>query len=177
MHSSQDPLITLRMIFWYFTLLVLKITFLSALLLFQSLGTVPLLVGSRLTLMEPPKGALGHSGCGGIFKTCQGFVKGCFSAYLGICSAFEAEIMGLILAIEAGHQFNWNTLWVKTDSIFVLWALESKTLHVPWIIINRWIRALCFSEQLKLTISHIFLEGNCVADKLAISATVPGTLN
>ena len=40
------------------------------------------------------RGAPGHSGCGGIFRTCRGFIKGSFTWYLGIKFAFEAEIMG-----------------------------------------------------------------------------------
>ena len=56
------------------------------------------------------RGTPGHAGCGGIFRTCRGFIKGSFSYYLGINFAFESELMGFILAIEIAYNWNWYNL-------------------------------------------------------------------
>ena len=73
------------------------------------------------------KGALGHAGCGGIFCTCRGFVKGIFSFYLDIKFAFEAELTGLILAKEVVAKYNWNNLWVESDSEFIVNAFKCRS--------------------------------------------------
>ena len=56
------------------------------------------------------RGTPGHAGCGGIFRTYRGFIKGSFSYYLGINFAFEVELMGFILAIEIAYNWNWYNL-------------------------------------------------------------------
>ena len=42
----------------------------------------------------------------GFFCTSHAFVKGSFSVYIGIKFSFEAELTGLILAIEIAYKFN-----------------------------------------------------------------------
>ena len=66
------------------------------------------------------RGSPGKAGCGGIFRTCRWFIKGCFSLILGIRLAFEAKVMGFILAIEFAYKSKWKNLWVETDS-HTLW--------------------------------------------------------
>ena len=51
-------------------------------------------------------GSPSPAGRGGIFRTCRGFTKCCFSLGIGICCAFEAEMMALIIATEKAFEFN-----------------------------------------------------------------------
>ena len=88
------------------------------------------------------KGAPGRSGCGGIIRTCRGFVKECFSVCLGIRYAFEAELFRFITAMEIANEFGWNDLWLKTDSSYVVLHVKNNSHRVPWKFRNRWIRAL-----------------------------------
>ena len=53
----------------------------------------------KVNIDDATHGSPGHSGYNGIFRTCRGFVKSCFSIYLGKKFAFEAEMMGLILTL------------------------------------------------------------------------------
>ena len=55
-------------------------------------------------------GAPGPSGCGGIFRTYRGFVKGCSSIAVDDRFAFEAELHAFIITIEKAVEFNWNNL-------------------------------------------------------------------
>ena len=71
------------------------------------------------------RGAPGRSGCGGVFRTSRGFVKGCFSVFLGIKYAFEAELTGKITVIEFAEKYNWNCLWFECDSIYVVNLLRT----------------------------------------------------
>ncbi|KAK2662084.1 hypothetical protein Ddye_000658 [Dipteronia dyeriana] len=48
-------------------------------------------------------GSPGPSGCGGIFRNCRRFVKGCFVVPLGVMYAFEVELLAVFKAIEFAH--------------------------------------------------------------------------
>ena len=130
---------------------------------------------TKVNIDGAAKGAPGKAGCGGIFRNCRGFIKGCFSFHLGIRFAFEAEIMGFIMALEFAHQFDWNNLWVETDSSYVALLFKNQSHQVPWVFRNRWIRALKYAKELNTRVSHTFREGNCVADKLAALALASET--
>lgn len=51
-------------------------------------------------------GSPGMASCGGIFWTYRGFCKGCFKHPVGIAFAFEAELMGVMSAIEYAKLYN-----------------------------------------------------------------------
>ena len=115
------------------------------------------------------KRALGHSGCGGIFRNCRGFSKGCFLKYL----AFEAELVGFIVAIEIAKKFNWSPLWIKTDSSYVVSIFLTGSLKVPREVRSRWSKALSDAKTLHVHVSQIYREENCVADKLVSLSSTP----
>ena len=73
----------------------------------------------KCNIYESTLGSLGRNGCGGIFRTCHSFTKGCFAWSLGFGFAFETKIMAFILAIEKAHEFGWSSLWVESDSLYV----------------------------------------------------------
>ncbi|GMN53285.1 hypothetical protein TIFTF001_022429 [Ficus carica] len=53
-------------------------------------------------------GSPGIAGYGGIFQTYRGFCKGCFAKPLGVLYAFEAELYGVITAVEYAIRFQWT---------------------------------------------------------------------
>ena len=65
------------------------------------------------------RGSTVVAGCGGIFKNCRGFVKGCFSILLVNGFAFEAELLSCLTVIEKAKEMSWDFLWVEIDSIYV----------------------------------------------------------
>ncbi|KAK3229339.1 hypothetical protein Dsin_001220 [Dipteronia sinensis] len=75
---------------------------------------------------EAAFGSPGLTGCAGVFRTCRGFVKGCFAIPLGVCFAFEAELAAAIHAIDA-WTFGWCRLWLESDSTFVVDTLRSRS--------------------------------------------------
>ena len=54
----------------------------------------------KVNVDDSAKGALGGIVSTGVFRTCRGFVKGCFVADMGVGYALEAEIWAVIIAIE-----------------------------------------------------------------------------
>ena len=45
-------------------------------------------------------GGLGLAGCVGVFHTYRDFINGCFAILLGVCFAFEDELVVVVHAIE-----------------------------------------------------------------------------
>ncbi|KAK3226250.1 hypothetical protein Dsin_006112 [Dipteronia sinensis] len=49
----------------------------------------------------------GTRGCGGVFRNCRAFVKGCFAVPLGQVFGFEAELLAASMAIN----YVWQNMW------------------------------------------------------------------
>ncbi|XP_039683793.1 uncharacterized protein [Medicago truncatula] len=79
--------------------------------------------------------------CGGVFRDSRRTFLGGFTSNLGIVSVFQAEIMGLILAMEYASSNSWTRLWLESDSSSVLaeiYIKEIMRLHgVPSSIVSK----------------------------------------
>ena len=109
----------------------------------------------------------GLAGCGGVFRTHRGFFKGGFAFHLGMAFAFESELMGVIKAIDFAVLYNWTSIWLESDSTYVVYLLTNRFRKVPWSLKSRWIRCLQTIDSINFRVSHIFREGNRVADDLS----------
>ncbi|PRQ35239.1 putative ribonuclease H-like domain, reverse transcriptase zinc-binding domain-containing protein [Rosa chinensis] len=76
------------------------------------------------------------------------------------------EVMAVIKAIELAWVRDWKHVWLKVDSSLVLNFLQSPDL-VPWQLHIEWGNCLYRISQMQFQSSHIFREGNRVADALA----------
>jgi hypothetical protein len=85
---------------------------------------------------------------------------------LGISFAFHAELLGVMNAIEIAHEKGWWNLWLETDSLMVTLAYKSSSM-VPWMLRNRWNNCMVMIKDMNFILSHIYREGNALADKLA----------
>ena len=92
---------------------------------------------------------------------------GCFIHHMGRGVAFEAELLAAIMGIEMAHAQGWTRLWLETDSTYVWGLLQQRSLTVPWRFRNRWLSALSLIQDMDFRVSHIYREGNSVADALA----------
>lgn len=108
----------------------------------------------------------GTSSCGGVFRNVEADCIGCFSEPLGVSTSFIAEMHGVMRATEIAKVKQWLNLWLETDSSLVVHAFKSKN-QVPWQIRNRWSNALVIIRSMNFVVTHIFREGNQVADSLA----------
>jgi hypothetical protein len=91
---------------------------------------------------------------------------GCFAVNLGHSSSFEAELNGVMFAIEIARYKRWSNLWIEADSKLAALAFKNSSF-VLWKLKNRWLNWLASARSLNVIVSHIFREGNCCADKLA----------
>jgi ribonuclease HI len=74
---------------------------------------------------------------------------------------------GAIRAIEIAFQNQWPNLWIELDSSSVVAAFNNPDKPVAWCLRNRWKNALFMTSQMNFMMSHIYREGNQVADLLA----------
>jgi ribonuclease HI len=109
----------------------------------------------------------GNAACGGIFRNHEAeFVYG-FAEPLGDTTAYIVELSGAIKATEIAYQIQWNNLWIESDSSCVVAAFQDRNNPVAWCLRNRWKNALFMTSQMNFMVSHIYREGNQVADLLA----------
>lgn len=107
-----------------------------------------------------------NSACGIIFRDWKADCLLCVSENLVPGSALNAEICGVLRAIEVAHQKQWTNLWLETDSKLVVMAFDNESI-VPWSLSNRWYNCRKLLLNMNFMISHIYREGNQCADSLA----------
>ncbi|KAK2661872.1 hypothetical protein Ddye_000446 [Dipteronia dyeriana] len=106
-------------------------------------------------------------GCGGIFRNCRAFVKGCFVIPLDHVFVYKAELLAASIAINFARQNRWHRIWLESDSSYVVQLLSSRSEQVPWLIRQAWQRCIYQISKMEFQVSHIFREGNQVADALS----------
>lgn len=113
------------------------------------------------------RGSPGISTCGGIFRNHRGFVRGCFAIPLGVQSALFAEMCAFMTVVEIAAQKQWFPIWLESDSSILVEKVKKKDPEVPWQIRTRWYNCLHVLENNQYFITHIYREGNKVADAVA----------
>ena len=63
-----------------------------------------------------------------------------------------------------------NLVWIESDSLYVVCLLLFRSSLVPWCVRKEWEGCLCFLDDMQLHVSHVFREGNVVADRLSSMA-------
>ena len=100
----------------------------------------------------------------GFFRDFRGTFLGGFASNLGDCSVFEAELTGLMIAMEFASLYNWPRVWLESDSSSAVQAFKNPSI-IPLRLRNRWHN--CMQHGLFVICSHIFREGNGCADTMA----------
>ena len=108
----------------------------------------------------------GNAACRGIFRDVNSDFLGAFVVNLGIGSTLNAELIRAMVAIEIAYINNWHNLWLETDSMLVFLAFKSSKI-VPWSLRNRWDNCMHWLSMFRFNVTHLYIEGNQCADKLA----------
>ncbi|KAK7267371.1 hypothetical protein RIF29_20042 [Crotalaria pallida] len=109
----------------------------------------------------------GAAGCGGLIRDEHGVWLGGFAMNLGSCSAFVAELWGVLQIIRLAHRKGFTSISLQFDSQSVASILQGahlgntsgysivtqirKLLHLPW----------------QVSVQHIYREANKCADAMA----------
>ena len=78
--------------------------------------------------------------------------------------------MAAIHAINYAWDRGWKHLWLETDSTYLVYLFKRKSKVVPWRWRPAWECALDRTLSMIFHVSHIYREGNKVADSLAARA-------
>ncbi|XP_062028853.1 uncharacterized protein LOC133744833 [Rosa rugosa] len=114
-----------------------------------------------------------QAGCGGVFRGSEASFLGAFTKKVVVPCALDAELIAVIEAIRLACLKGWLNLWVEVDSLILL-SFINDPLKVPWRLRTQWKNCLHMSRQLNIHFSHIYREGNSVADKLATFGALHG---
>ncbi|XP_057779862.1 uncharacterized protein LOC130998460 [Salvia miltiorrhiza] len=68
----------------------------------------------------------------------------------------------------------WDYIWIETDCTYLVDLFRSRSDYVPWRFFSRWRKVIHDIADLHIIITHIFREGNQVADFMASSVTEKG---
>jgi ribonuclease HI len=109
----------------------------------------------------------GNAACGGVFRDHNADFTFAFSEPLGVDSSVFAEMCGAMRALEIAFENNWLNLWLELDSSLVVAAFKNPAKPVAWPLRNRWKNVMSMISQMNCIVTHIFREGNSVADLLA----------
>lgn len=101
------------------------------------------------------RGNPGAVAAGEIFRNSQGFMLGCFSAFLGNRKPLYVEFSAAIMAIEFAHQRGWHSLWLEYDSKLVV-DVFSSNVGVPWQLVSRWKNCKSLCLRMEFRISHFY---------------------
>ena len=112
-------------------------------------------------------GLPGLASCRGVFRTYMSFVRGCFASSVLILHEYEAELAELIKALELAQSNYWSSLWIEADSVYLVELVRNRSRYVPWRFSAAWTRSLEFLKSIIFHVSHVYREGNQLADWLA----------
>ncbi|KAK2429235.1 hypothetical protein QL285_027690 [Trifolium repens] len=109
----------------------------------------------------------GTAACGGVFRNNYSDFVFAFAEPLGIATSFYAELSGALRAVEIAWEKGWLNLWLETDSSLVVSTFNKSNNSVAWSLRNRWRNVHIRLKDMNIMVSHIYREGNKVADTLA----------
>ena len=132
----------------------------------EMIWSPPLHLWVKCNIDGASNGNPGNSACGRIFRDHEANFLNCFAESLGHSTSYIAEISGAIRAIEIAYQKGWRNLWLETDSSLVVLAFQ-KDGNVAWFLRNRWKNMKVKLRQMSCVVTHVYREGNEVADALA----------
>ncbi|KAL8556944.1 hypothetical protein ACS0TY_004425 [Phlomoides rotata] len=85
---------------------------------------------------------------------------------LGSGYAFEAELATALHAICIAAEKGWTQVWIECDSMYVVHCLRNTDTKIPWRLLPLWHRTRSKLANVWLVVSHIYREGNVIADRL-----------
>lgn len=101
---------------------------------------------------------------------------GGFAFKVRVSCAIDAEILAVIEAIRVAWVWRWTHIWLETDSTLVVHYFYHPHM-VPWRLRIPWANCLYLTRQMHFYVSHVYSEGNSLADKLAnFGASTSGSI-
>ncbi|XP_075499933.1 uncharacterized protein LOC142538505 [Primulina tabacum] len=122
----------------------------------------------KLNVDGSSRSNLGESSVGGVVRDSSGRVVLSFSEFIGVGTNVRAELWAVWRGLLICSDLGLFPLWVETDSQISLQILRSRRCH--WDLHHTVTRILVLLRGRAVHFSHIFRDGNSVADALAARA-------
>ncbi|XP_075473927.1 uncharacterized protein LOC142504980 [Primulina tabacum] len=122
----------------------------------------------KLNVDGSSRGNPWESSVGGVVRDSAGQVVLSFSEFIGVGTNVRAELWAVWRGLLIYSDLGLFPLWVETDSQISLQILRSRRCH--WDLHHTVTRILVLLRERAAHLSHIFREGNSVADALAARA-------
>jgi ribonuclease HI len=107
------------------------------------------------------------AGCGGILRNSAGEWRGGFAKHLGKCTAYVAEMWGVMEGLQYAWKLGYKKVEINVDSLVVVQVLKNgSTCSAMGLALVKKIQRLMQLEW-DITISHSYREANYCADALA----------
>ncbi|KAK2365828.1 heat shock 70 kDa protein [Trifolium repens] len=107
------------------------------------------------------------AGCGGVIRGCQGEWLGGFAKCVGLCSAFIAELWGVVEGLRLAHRLGFKKVELNIDSEAVVHVVNNgiSSSVMGYSLLQR-IRNL-LSMDWTVEMKHTYREANKCADGMA----------
>ncbi|XP_019240114.1 PREDICTED: uncharacterized protein LOC109220105 [Nicotiana attenuata] len=112
------------------------------------------------------RGNPGRSSIGFCLRDASGDVKYALGREITEGSNNEAEAVAILEALRICRTLNYSHIWLQTDSMLMKNTIEG-TWKPPWCIVEYVEEIMKLKEGCRMKLSHIFREGNKLADHLA----------
>ena len=90
-----------------------------------------------------------------------------FAAPLGVHYTFEAELLVVIIVVNQVSVMPSHPVSIESDSSYVVHLLRTRSATVSWFIHPAWENCLALLSSMHVHVSHMYHEGNQVANKLS----------
>lgn len=107
-----------------------------------------------------------RDGFGCIFRDSQGHFLGGFAYKVTVPSAIDAEVLAVSEAVRVAWVRRWTHIWLETDSTLVVHYFSNPHM-VPWRLRIPWYNCLFLTRQMHFSVSHVYRDGNSLADQHA----------
>lgn len=97
----------------------------------------------------------------------MGFFEAAFARKMGRELAYEAEVGVAIEGVSSAIMLGWTKIHLESDSTYVVSLFGKKNLKVPWKFRSCWDWLQEKLSDKEFHVSHIFREGNSVADAIS----------
>lgn len=79
----------------------------------------------------------------------------------------DAKVLARLHGLIFVHASGWTNIWLESDSEFAVKVLRSSSESIPWRIKSCWEKYAKIRPNINVFVTHIYREGNSIADKLA----------
>lgn len=112
---------------------------------------------------------------GGVIRDEDGRILRGFQAYIGQASILYAELTGIWLGLKFSQEMGFNNVIIESDSKVVVLLITKTKPYWHWSLVNIISKIIRLCQNRYIKMSHVFREGNKIADEFAKAALASRT--